>query len=167
MSQPYVGALMLVPYTFAPAGWAFCQGQLVPISEFETLFNLLGTTYGGDGQNTFALPDLRGRVPMHQGSGNAMGESGGAETVTLTTSTLPAHSHSAMATNTAQNAQTPANNVLAQGTTQMYSSAGTPSVPMNGASLQAVGGSQPHENRQPYLTLNWIIALFGIYPSQN
>jgi microcystin-dependent protein len=115
MAQPYVGEIRMFAGNFAPAGWMFCEGQLLPISEYETLFNLIGTTYGGDGQSTFALPDLRGRLPLHFGNGFTLAETGGAETITLTVSQIPAHSHPALATTTGQNASSPNGAVLAQG----------------------------------------------------
>jgi microcystin-dependent protein len=164
MAQPYVGEIRMFAGNFAPAGWMFCEGQLLPISEYETLFNLIGTTYGGDGQSTFALPDLRGRLPLHFGNGFTLAETGGAETITLTVSQIPAHSHPALATTTGQNASSPNGAVLAQGPV-MY--ANTPAVdPMNPASISSTGGSQPHNNFQPYLCVDFIISLFGIFPSQ-
>ena len=168
MSSPFVGQLMLVPYTFAPAGWMFCQGQLIAISQNDTLFNLIGTTYGGDGQTTFGLPDLQGRTPIHMGPGYVLGQPGGSESVTLTTAQMPAHTHPATATSNAQTAQTPQGNVLATATFNLdYSSATLgPNTAMSAKSMDTQGGSQPHENRQPYLVMNWIISMFGIYPSQ-
>jgi microcystin-dependent protein len=154
---------------FAPAGWMLCEGQLLPISENETLFNLIGTTYGGDGQSTFALPDLRGRVPLHFGNGMNFAETGGVETVTLTTQQMPAHPHPMLGTvsQAAQNA--PAQEVLAQSPTQNAFPYGTdvPPATLNPGSISPAGGSQPHDNFQPYLCLNFIISLFGIFPSQN
>jgi len=151
---------------FAPAGWMFCEGQLLPISEYETLFNLIGTTYGGDGQSTFALPDLRGRVPLHFGDGFTLAETGGVETVTLTVSQMPAHSHPLLASIDVANDATPAANVLAQaGTFDAYQSVPGGS-PMAAPSISSVGGSQPHNNFQPYLCVDFIISLFGIFPSQ-
>jgi microcystin-dependent protein len=150
---------------FAPAGWMFCEGQLLPISEYETLFNLIGTTYGGDGQSTFALPDLRGRIPLHQGNGFTLAETGGAETVTLTVQQLPAHSHALLGTSGAANATSPANNLLAQSLTVSLYNSGAPNTPMAPGTTGAVGGSQPHNNFQPYLCVDFIISLFGIFPS--
>ena len=151
---------------FAPAGWMFCEGPLLPISEYETLFQLIGTTYGGDGQSTFAMPDLRGRVPIHQGNGFTLAETGGVETVTLTVSQIPAHSHPLLAsTNNAStaNAQT---NLLAQTPSYTpYISGFAPNTALNAASVGSDGGSQPHNNFQPYLCLDFIISLFGIFPS--
>jgi len=166
MSSPFIGEIRMVGFTFAPAGWAFCDGSLVPISENDALFNLIGTTYGGDGQNTFALPDLRGRAPMHVGSGFVLGQVGGTETVTLTVSQIPAHSHAAQAQNTVGNQAGPANSVWANSTLNQFT-APPASNAMNPLNVQSAGGSQPHENMMPFLTINFIISLFGIFPSQN
>ncbi len=157
---------------FAPSGWAMCQGQLIAISENDTLFQLIGTTYGGDGQSTFALPDLQGRVPIHQGQGPGItqnytiGEKAGVENVTLTTGQLPVHTHSLLAsTNNALNTS-PTNNVLAAGiTTKMYTE-DVANQAMNAGAITPVGGSQPHDNMQPFLVLTFIISLFGVFPSQ-
>jgi microcystin-dependent protein len=166
MAQPYVGEIRIFAGNFAPAGWMFCEGQLLPISENETLFQLIGTTYGGDGQSTFALPDLRGRIPLHQGSGFTLAETGGVEEVTLTAQQLPAHTHPMVAsTNNAATAAA-AGNVLAQTPTYTPYIAINPNSPLNAASVGPVGGSQPHTNFQPYLCINYIISLFGIFPSQ-
>jgi len=170
MSQPFVGEVRLVGFSFAPVGWAICQGQLVPISENETLFNLIGTTYGGDGQSTFGLPNLQGRIPIHQGSNGVstyvMGEVGGVETVTLNLNQYPSHSHSLMASSDSTSGlSNPSNATVGSGLT-VYGTA-TPVAPMSSVMVGAsAGGSQPHDNMQPYLTLNWIISLYGIYPSQ-
>jgi microcystin-dependent protein len=144
----------------------FCQGQLVPISEYETLFNLIGTTYGGDGQSTFALPDLRGRVPIHQGAGFTMAQTGGVEAVTLTTQQIPSHNHSLLAsgsngsTNLAQNA------VLAASPTRIYvATTPNPNKAMNNLAITFSGSGQPHNNLQPFLAMNWIISMFGVFPS--
>ncbi len=163
MAQPYVGEIRMFAGNFAPSGWMFCEGQLLPISENETLFNLIGTTYGGDGQSTFALPDLRGRLPMHQGNGFILAETGGAEEITLTVNQIPAHSHPLIGTNTVANDSIPL--LAAQaGTFDPYQSAGA-SAPMAAQSIASTGGSQPHSNMQPYLCVNFIISLFGIFPS--
>jgi len=152
---------------FAPAGWMFCEGQLLPISEYETLFNLIGTTYGGDGQSTFALPDLRGRIPLHFGNGFTLAETGGAEEITLTVSQIPAHSHPWLGTTAIANDANPGNNVLAQTSTfDAYQSSAPPNAPMAPQGVTATGGSQPHTNFQPYLCVDFIISLFGIFPSQ-
>jgi microcystin-dependent protein len=151
---------------FAPAGWMFCEGQLLPISEYDTLFNLIGTTYGGDGQSTFGLPDLRGRLPLHMGNGFTLAETGGTESITLTVSQIPAHSHALLATSANGTSPNPGGNVLAQpaATIQPYTVEPT-TLNMNPAAIGAVGGSQPHSNFQPYLCVDFIISLFGIYPS--
>lgn len=165
MAQPYIGEIRMFAGTFAPAGWAFCEGQLLFIPENEALFTLIGTIYGGDGQEYFALPDLRGRLPLHQGNGFDVSETGGVEEVTLTTSQIPAHSHPMLASNDIPNQTQPANNVTGQAARRIYR-AGTPSVFINPAAVGITGGSQPHTNLQPYLCVNFIISLFGIYPSQ-
>jgi microcystin-dependent protein len=165
MAQPYVGEIRIFAGNFAPAGWMFCEGQLLPISENETLFNLIGTTYGGDGQSTFALQDLRGRVPLHQGNGFTLAETGGVEEVTLTVSQLPAHSHAFLGTSSASSATSPANDVVAQSLTVSLYNSGVANTPMATGAMGSVGGSQPHANFQPYLCLDFIISLFGIYPS--
>lgn len=154
---------------FAPAGWAFCDGQLMPISENETLFNLIGTTYGGDGQETFAVPNLQSRVPMHQGtfSGQTfqLGEMAGVEQVTLTIQQIPNHNHTLFGSNTTAIQQLPGGNVPAQSTGQVYTTANSP-INLSNQSLAPVGGSQPHENVQPFLCINFIISLFGVFPHQ-
>jgi microcystin-dependent protein len=156
---------------FAPAGWSFCEGQLVPISENETLFNLIGTTYGGDGQETFALPDLQGRVPIHQGKGPdgttyQLAEAAGTETVTLTTQQIPAHNHPLLASTSIATQQGPGGNVLAQSTLAKMYIQDVADTPLAPNSVGPTGGSQPHDNFQPYLCVNFIISLFGIFPSQ-
>ncbi len=171
MSQPYVGEVRPGGWNFAPAGWMLCQGQLLPISENETLFQLIGTTYGGDGQSTFALPDLRGRVPVHQGAGPGgvnftVAESSGQESVTLTIAQLPLHGHPMLASSVNGNSNFTQNNVLAASATKVFVPNAVPDTGMNPGCLQPSGGSQPHENLQPYLTLTWIISLFGVFPSQ-
>jgi microcystin-dependent protein len=167
MSQPYVGEIRMFAGNFAIAGWMFCEGQLLPISEYETLFNLIGTTYGGDGQSTFALPDLRGRLPLHQGNGFTLAENGGVETVTLSVPLIPAHSHPFLATGDLNSAGTPSGTLLAAISTtgsEIYiPAAGT--VPMSPNTIGSTGGSQPHDNFQPYLCINFIISLFGVFPS--
>lgn len=181
MSQPYVGQIMMFGGNFAPVGWMLCEGQLLPISEYDTLFNLIGTTYGGDGQQTFALPNLQGAVPLHMGQGPGLspyvlGETGGTELVTLTTQQLPIHNHIAIASSTAGNANTPTGNILATeggadaSKVAIYAPWDNNAANMTTllpSSVQPSGGSQPHENRQPTLVLNFIISLFGVYPSQN
>jgi microcystin-dependent protein len=150
---------------FAPVGWMFCQGQLLAISEYETLFNLIGTTYGGDGQSTFALPDLRGRLPVHTGSGFVLAQNGGAESVTLTTSQLPAHSHTVYATTNSNTASLPGGNFLAAGP-DIYDQ-NKPGTATMANAIGVTGGGQPHSNFQPYLCVNFILSLFGIFPSQS
>ncbi len=166
MAQPYVGEIRIFAGNFAPAGWMFCEGQLLPISEYETLFNLIGTTYGGDGQSTFALPDLRGRLPIHFGNGFTLAETGGVETVTLTVAQIPAHSHSFLATSSLANATGPNGNVLAESTLLTMFQSGAPTIAMSPGTTSSTGGSQPHDNFQPYLCVDFIISLFGIFPSQ-
>src|SRR6476469_6510027 len=148
MGQPYVGEIRMFAGNFAPAGWMFCEGQLLPISENETLFNLIGTTYGGDGQSTFALPDLRGRVPLHFGNGFTLAETGGVETVTLTVSQIPAHSHPLLCTNGAATDPNPQNDLLAENVAISPYQSQPPSVPMAPGSVGSTGGSQPHNNFQ-------------------
>ncbi|HYF65318.1 MAG TPA: tail fiber protein [Herpetosiphonaceae bacterium] len=163
MAQPYVGEIRMFAGNFAPAGWSFCEGQLLPISENETLFNLIGTTYGGDGQSTFALPDLRGRLPLHQGGGFILAETGGAEEITLTTNQIPAHSHQFVGSLALADSPSPQSRVIARSTSLNTFINETPTV-NTGMTLAPVGGSQPHTNFQPYLCVNFIISLFGIYP---
>lgn len=165
MAQPYVGEIRMFAGNFAPAGWMFCSGQLLPISENETLFQLIGTTYGGDAESTFALPDLRGRLPIHVGSGFILGENGGVEDVTLTVNQMAAHTHSLLATTAVANQSSPANNVLAQSTAADLYIEDTATAGLAPAAIAPFGGSQPHTNVQPFLCVNFIISLFGIFPS--
>ena len=165
MAQPYVGEIRMFAGNFAPAGWMFCEGQLLPISEYETLFNLIGTTYGGDGQSTFALPDLRGRLPLHQGNGFILAETGGAEEITLTVSQIPAHSHPLLATSASGTVATPVNNLLAESVAINPYIQDVTNSNMSPSAISSVGGSQPHTNFQPYLCVDFIISLFGIFPS--
>jgi microcystin-dependent protein len=165
MAQPYVGEIRMFAGNFAPAGWMFCEGQLLPISENETLFQLIGTTYGGDGESTFALPDLRGRIPIHQGNGFILAETGGAEEITLTVSQIPAHGHPLLAsTATALNAN-PSGNVTGNQTLAQLYVEDVTSTNLAANAIAPVGGSQPHTNFQPYLCVDFIISLFGIFPS--
>jgi len=171
MAQPYVGEIRMFGGNFAIAGWAFCDGSLLPISENETLFQLIGTTYGGDGQATFALPDLRGRVPVHMGQGPGLSnyqlaQSGGVETVTLTQNQIPSHAHAPVASNTG-NSDNPANSFWANSTTGKPYSAAPPAIQMNPGTVLPTGGSQPHDNMIPYLCVTYLISLFGIFPSPN
>lgn len=165
MAQPYVGEIRMFAGNFAPAGWMFCEGQLLPISEYETLFNLIGTTYGGDGQSTFALPDLRGRLPLHQGNGLILAETGGAEEITLTVSQIPAHSHAFLASTNVSQDTSPAGKVVGQSGSALLYIQDTPDSNMAALAVGSVGGSQPHTNFQPYLCVNFIVSLFGIFPS--
>lgn len=165
MAQPYVGELRMFAGNFAPAGWMFCEGQLLPISENETLFQLIGTTYGGDGQSTFALPDLRGRIPIHQGAGFVLAETGGAEEITLTVNQIPGHGHAAMASTGIANQSSPTNNVVAQSSAADLYIEDAATAPLAASAIAPTGGSQPHTNFQPYLCVNFIISLFGIFPS--
>ncbi len=165
MAQPYVGEIRMFAGNFAPAGWMFCEGQLLPISENETLFQLIGTTYGGDGQSTFALPDLRGRVPVHQGNGFILAETGGAEEITLTVNQIPAHTHPLLGTGDLGNDPNPQGQVLAESSVVSMYQSGNPASPMAAQAISQVGGSQPHTNFQPYLCIDYIISLFGIFPS--
>ncbi len=169
MATPYVGEIRMFAGNFAPAGWAFCQGQIMAIAENPVLFQLIGTTYGGDGQVTFALPNLQSRVPVHvgtqAGTTYVLGESGGAETVTLTLQQIPAHSHVPQG-NTAPTASSPSGNLWAGGVTNSYAAPPT-SASMAPEAVGSSGGSQPHDNMLPYLVINFIISLFGVFPSQN
>jgi microcystin-dependent protein len=172
MAEPYIGEIRMAGFRFAPAGWALCDGSLQPISGNEALFQLIGTTYGGDGQSTFALPNLQSRVPIHMGTGpgltaRVLGETGGSETVTVTTAQLPAHKHTAQAQLAAGNQQGPGGNVWATSTLNLYGTTAAPDATMNAACLGATGGNQPHENMLPFVCVNFIISLFGIFPSQN
>jgi len=172
MSSPYIGEIRMVGFNFAPVGWAFCNGALVPISENDTLFNLIGTTYGGDGVNTFALPNLQSRIPIHAGQGaglssnRVLGEVGGVESVTLTTQQIPLHTHPAQANSGSGNQATPNNGVWADSGQSGYAT-GAGSLAMKSTLIANSGGSQPHDNMMPYLTINFIISLYGIFPTQN
>ncbi len=173
MAQPFVGQVLMVPYNFAPQGWAFCMGQLLPIAQNDVLFNLIGTTYGGDGQQTFALPDLRSRVPIHTGQGpgtsnRVLGENGGEEAHTLTQAQMPAHNHVPTAQSNQADQQGPAGNIWAREAMNQdatYSNL-PPDQQMRSDLVLNTGGSQPHSNIQPYLAVNFVISLFGIFPSQ-
>jgi microcystin-dependent protein len=166
VSQPYIGEIRIFAGNYAPYGWMFCQGQLLPINEYDTLFNLIGTTYGGDGQSTFQLPDLRGRLPIHQGGGFTLAQKSGVEAVTLTTQQIPAHSHPFQASTADGNANMPSGNMAAKATTVTLYYQAVPTNAMGPNSISSTGGSLPHDNFQPYLCLDFIISLFGIYPSQ-
>jgi microcystin-dependent protein len=170
MSQSYIGEVRLVGFNFAPVGWAICNGQLIPIAENNALFNLIGTTYGGDGQSTFGVPNLQGRIPIHQGTlaGGAnyvIGQTGGVETVPLGVTQYPSHNHALLGSSNSGNVNNPSNQTVGSGLKVYQNEA--PATPMNTSMVGPSGGaSQPHENRQPYQVLNWIISLYGIYPTQ-
>lgn len=166
MGTPFVGEIRMFAGNFAPQGWLFCQGQLLAISENETLFNLIGTTYGGDGQETFALPNLQSRVPVHVGPGFAQAQTGGAETVTLTTSQIPAHSHVPQAAASGSQ-NSPVGGVWGTDNVTPLYAPGPASVAMNTAAISGAGQNQPHDNMLPFLVVNFIISLFGIFPSQS
>lgn len=171
MSTPYIGEVRLVGFNFAPADWYTCNGQLLAISAYSTLFNLIGTTFGGDGQATFGLPNLQSRISVHQGSGSfgtsyVIGEVGGVETVSVTQNQIPAHTHmAAVAANATSNTTAPAGNLPGSGVEAYGTTA--PTEAMAAGMISPAGGNQPHSNMQPYLALNWIISLYGVYPSQS
>ena len=168
MPDPFLSELKLVAFNFAPKGWSLCNGQLQQINQNQALFSLLGTTYGGDGQRTFALPDLRQRVPISQGGGYVIGEKGGEVNHTLTTSEMPTHIHFLQGVGAAENLATPGGNLLAN-TSASLPLYGPPTslVNMHPSDVSNFGGSQPHSNQSPFLVMTWIIALQGIFPSQN
>jgi microcystin-dependent protein len=166
MSEPFLGEIKLVSFNFPPKGWAFCNGQLLPINQNQALFSIMGTTYGGDGRTTFALPNLQGRVPIHAGAGFLIGNAGGEAAHTLTIGEMPAHVHPPAAQTTPTTPGTsPAGALWSTATTPGYGTA--PNSTMNPATVASVGGGQPHENQPPYLVLNYVVALQGIFPSQN
>lgn len=167
MSQPFIGEIRMFAGNFAPVGWAFCNGAIIPIDQNDALFNLIGTTYGGDGQTTFALPNLQSRVPVHVGPGFALGQSGGAETVTLTTSQIPAHSHVPLSDNNVAGLASPLSNVWAANNTLTPYSNVAPDQVMDPGAVASTGGSQPHDNMLPFLVINFILSLFGVFPSQS
>ena len=171
MSAPFLGEIRPFPYNFAPRGWAFCSGQILPISQNTALFSLLGTQYGGNGQTNFALPDLRGRVAVAAGSNYVVGEQEGVETVTLTLSNMPSHSHVPQCTNNLANQPSPTGNVWAADGAGITSEYGPPDpnnqAPMAPQAISTVGGGQPHVNLMPYLAINYCIALQGIFPARN
>lgn len=169
MAEPFLSEIRIMSFVFAPKGWALCNGQLLPINQNQALFSLLGTTFGGDGRVNFALPDLRGRTPIHVGSGHTLGERGGEQAHTISIAELPTHTHVLNASSAAANAPVPfgpAGNILAQSVNPIY---GPPNnlAAMNATSTTSVGGSQAHLNMQPFLTLSFCIALQGIFPSPN
>lgn len=166
--MPYVGEIRMFAGSYAPAGWMTCEGQILPISENETLFNLIGTTYGGDGEETFALPNLASRLPLHQGTGGGgtyiLGEAGGVEEVTLTVQQIPSHTHSFVASSGAATSNSPIGNVVRSSPSVDLHYATTPDANMAAAAIMPAGGSQAHSNLQPYLGINFIISLFGVFP---
>ena len=173
MSTPYVGEIRMFGGNFAPQGWAFCDGSLMPISENDALFTLIGTTYGGDGQDTFALPDLRGRLPVHMGTGGGLStriisETGGTEVVTLAMTQIPAHTHALLGSSSLAGELSPAGTLVASPTNiDLYRPGSAPASALASNAISPIGGSQPHDNTQPFLCISFIISLFGIFPSQN
>jgi microcystin-dependent protein len=169
MAEPFLGEIRLASFVFPPRGWALCNGQLLPINQNQALFSLLGTTYGGNGQVTFALPDLRGRVPVHMGGGMTLGLRSGEAAHTLTAGELPGHVHALQATPDVANVASPAGALLGakpRGGANVFALPGSPATPLSAGAVAPAGGSQSHENMQPYLTLNFFIALTGIFPSR-
>ena len=166
MSEPFLSEIKLVSFNFPPKGWALCNGQLLPINQNQALFSLLGTTYGGNGQTNFALPNLRGCVPIHMGSGHTLGEKAGTTAVTVNIQQLPTHIHTLTASKDAAVGDDAANNLFAQAGQNAYTGFASAAA-MGAAAVTNLGGSQPHNNMMPYLVLNFIIALQGIFPSQN
>ncbi|MCP1308603.1 phage tail protein [Paenibacillus tyrfis] len=162
MAEPFLGEIRLFAFTFAPEGWAFCDGQLLPISQNQALFSLLGTTYGGNGSTTFALPDLRGRVAIHRSADFTQGQTGGEVSHTLTISELPSHTHQAIGSSDAANSVLPVNSTWALADSLTYNQSGNSQ--LSPAAISSVGGNQPHNNMQPFLVLNYCIALRGIFP---
>ncbi|WP_394993478.1 phage tail protein [Emticicia sp.] len=166
MAQPYIGEIRMFAGNFAPSGWMFCSGQLLPISENDVLFQLIGTTYGGDGQSTFNLPNLQSRVPIHMGNGFILAETAGVEEVTLTTTQIPTHTHPMVATGNPASSASPTNAILGTSSQATMFFGDPPSQNMNVQNVGITGGSQPHTNLQPFLCINFIISLFGLFPSQ-
>ena len=166
MAEPFLSEIRIMSFVFAPKGWALCNGQLMPINQNQALFSLLGTTYGGNGQTNFALPDLRSRVPIHMGSGHTLGERGGEQAHTLSIAEIPTHTHVMSATSVNGDLIIASGNQLAGSPTQLYQAPDNNLAAMNPASVTNVGGSQAHLNMQPFLVLNFSIALQGIFPSQ-
>jgi microcystin-dependent protein len=166
MAEPFLSEIRIMSFGYPPRGWATCDGQILPINQNQALFSLLGTTFGGNGQTTFALPDLRGRTPIHVGSGHTLGERGGEQAHTLSIAESPEHTHAINASSADANAALPANNLFAKAPQQVY---GPPAnfTNLNAGTVTSVGGSQAHLNMQPFLTLNFTIALQGIFPSPN
>ncbi len=174
MAEPFLAEIRIVGFNFAPRGWAFCDGQILPINQNQSLYSLLGTTYGGDGRTSFALPDMRGRTPIHVdtsgGSSHILGQKSGAEQHALSANEMPSHNHTAMASEIGADSSSPEDNVLAAATVDekiYHDTAGVPQVRMANDLITSAGGSQQHENMQPYLTVNFCIALQGLFPSRN
>jgi len=169
MATPFLGEIKLISFNFPPKGWAFCNGQLLPINQNQALFSILGTFYGGDGRVNFALPNLQGRVAIHTGNGHVQGELGGEQSHTLALGELPTHTHTLMASSATASTVSPAGNVLAdtRGSDAIEQYQANPDAAMSPASVSPTGGSQPHNNMQPYLVLNFVIAMQGIFPSRN
>jgi microcystin-dependent protein len=167
MSQPFMGEIKIISWNYAPKGWAFCNGQLLPINQNQALFSIMGTMYGGDGRVNFALPDFRGRTGIHVGSGYVEGQAGGQEFHTVTISEMPAHNHFVQGINANADAAVPNNNFLSNIPSFAYRASQTSLTMLNPSVVSNYGGSQPHENRQPFLVLNFIVALVGIFPSRN
>ena len=167
MSSPYIAEIRLISFNFAPKGWALCNGQLLPINQNQALFSLLGTTYGGDGRLTFALPNLQGRIPFHFGNGLNLGDRAGETAHTLTISELPTHSHLPIGSSAPADQGSPVGNLWATGSQDGYASSANANTTLAPGSIPNVGGSQAHENMPPYLTINFVIALQGIFPSRN
>lgn len=167
MAEPFLGEVKIVSFNFPPKGWAFCNGQLLPINQNQALFSLFGTTYGGNGQTTFALPELRGRTPIHMGNGFSQGQTGGEEGHTLSIAELPAHTHAAQGTTSNADQPVPTGNLLGAAN-NMYAGANAGGLTsLEPTSVSTVGGSQPHQNMQPFLTLSFCVALQGLFPSRS
>ncbi len=168
MSEPFLAEIRMVGFNFAPRGWAFCDGQILPINQNQSLYSLLGTTYGGDGRTSFALPDIRSRTPIHKGDGHTLGQKGGAETVTLTAAEIAVHTHAAKASSSDADSRTPASDILAKGAAIAYTDHdASSSTALRSDTITNAGGGQAHDNMQPYTTLSYCIALQGLFPSRN
>ena len=169
MANPYIGEIRMFAGNFAPSGWEFCSGQLLPIAEYDALFNLIGTTYGGDGQSTFALPDLQGRLPIHSGSNSqssyVIGQKAGVETVMVTAAQMPAHTHVRYGSSSTADSRSPSGELPAVSTHAAYGT--TTAAPMASTALSSTGGNVPHDNLQPFACVSFIISLFGIFPTQS